>query len=201
MAVKSFSHIHSIFKKEVLQYSPHANGIIERNNLKITNLLKLYTNSLAHDEWDLYLETVENALNNSLNTTTGDTPAFIVFARDTCPVFNTDSFEPEHSNETAISIVQARAREALRIHQNIRNVIVNNTATRTQYKNLSRKDKIIRVGDRVIVRNHQRKHKLDLAWLGPGYVTEVKRTGCSVQIHTKTIKTNLNHVLLLKRIQ
>ena len=84
-SVQLFAKINSVIKKEVLPFSPFSNGIVERRNTGITRLLKLYLNWVPHNNWDAFLSTVENTINNQLNISLGDTPAFVVFGRDTCP--------------------------------------------------------------------------------------------------------------------
>ena len=196
-SIQTYSKIHDISKREVLFWSPHANAICERNNKKINDLLRLFIHSVPNSHWDMFTETVENSINNSLNSTLNDTPAYALFGRDTCPSFQAESLDPLYSFDSDADIVKYRAREALRIHENIRSTIINNTTTRNAYRNLSRKDKNIKIGDRVLLRNHCRKNKLDLSWLGPGVMVDVKRNACTVKINNKTVKSNINHVLPL----
>ena len=79
-----FSKINLIVKKEVLPYSAWSNGIVERNNGKIGKLLRLMVNS-SSENWDSFLSTVENAINNTVNITLGETSSFVLFGYDTYP--------------------------------------------------------------------------------------------------------------------
>ena len=83
-ALHQFSSIHSINKIAVLPYAPFSNGLIEKQNQRILQLLKLYTYSVQEGEWDEYLLTAQNIINKTLNVSLGDTPSFICLGRDTC---------------------------------------------------------------------------------------------------------------------
>ena len=57
---------------------------------------------VSHYNWDEFSSTFENTINNQLNITLGNTPAFVLFGRDTCPnierkelsiIYNVDSVE------------------------------------------------------------------------------------------------------------
>ena len=81
-SVQLFAKLNSVINKEML---PFSNRIVERRNTGITRLLKLYLNWVPHNNWDAFLSPVENTINNQLNISLGDTPAIVVFGRDTCP--------------------------------------------------------------------------------------------------------------------
>ena len=83
--------------------------------------------------------------------------------------------ETLYNFDSVTDLVKYRAREAVQIHENVRVNIANNTATRNHYRNLFRKDKNLQIGDRVLLRNHAKKHKLELTWIGPGKIMEIKR--------------------------
>jgi hypothetical protein len=64
-------------------------------------------------------------------------------------------------------------------------------------RNRHRRDKNIVLGSRVLIRNHRKRHKLDLSWLGPGLVTRIDRNMCEIKIGGQIIRSNVTHVIPL----
>ena len=200
-ALKNFANFHGVKKTEVLPYSPHSNGIVERTNGRLNKLLKLYVNTTTHDMWDIFLTTVENAINNQYIGTLGDTPAYTLFARDTAPNLNRTDLNQLYSYDSDSDIIKYRCREIANIQTNIRANIINNTLKRNLQRNLTRKDKNLTIGDRVLLRNHHKNNKLDLAWLGPGIITDITRHKATIRIGNKIFPNiNINHLLPLRHI-
>ena len=139
-------------------------------------------------------------INNQVNSSLGDTPAFALFGRDTFPYIQTESIDQIYNLDSSENIVKIKARETVFIQDKIRLNIINQCNKRTLYLNQRKKDKVLQVNDRVLVRNHQKKHKLNLAWLGPGQIVELKRNSCVVRIGYKTLKVNINHVVKLDKL-
>jgi transposase InsO family protein len=200
-AVKKYAEIHCISKKVVIPFSPTGNSIIERNNKKINNLIRLYVNSSPQLEWDGFLHIVANSINNSYNESLGDTASYVVYMRDTCPNFQSEAVDNLYEFDSESASVKFRAIEHARIIDTIRANIINATTTRKAYRNLSRKDKNIEVGSRVLLRNFNRKSKLELAWTGPHVVKQLKRNCAFIEIRGKLTRCNTNHLLLLKKFE
>ena len=196
-SVQLFAKINSVIKKEVLPFSPFSNGIVERRNTGITRLLKLYLNWVPHNNWDAFLSTVENTINNQLNISLGDTPAFVVFGRVTCPNIERKELSTIANLEDVENNVKYMAQNRLFIQEFVRNNIINETNKRNTYRNKKRIVKNLEIGDRVLVRNHLKRNKLDLSWLGPGRVVDVGKNYCVLELGNKKIKSNLNHVIKL----
>ena len=196
-AMKLYAKLNNIYKAEVLPYCPFSNGLVERHNSGINKLLKLYVNSCSHNNWDIFISLVENTLNNQYVLTLKETPAFVMFSRDTCPNIIRHSLDKMYDLPESELQVQFFARQNLLIQEQIRTIIINETNKRTQYHNTKRKDKILKVGDRVLIRNHLKRHKLDLSWLGPAVVIDVIKNKCIVKLGTRNIKTNVNYVFKL----
>ena len=89
------------------------------------------------------------------------------------------------------------ARNRLFIQEFVRNNIINETNKRNTYRNKKRIVKNLEIGDRVLVKNHLKRNKLDLSWLGPGRVVEMGKKFCVLELGNKKIKSNLNHVIKL----
>ena len=138
-----FSKLHSIVKKEVLPYSAWSNGIVERNNgkKKIGKLLRLMVNLSSEHCWDSFLSTVENAINNTVNVTLGKTSRFVHYGYDTYPSLQTNLLGTNYSFHNPCDQIQIHGEIMSRIHENIRNTIINNTEKRNFRRNLHRKEK------------------------------------------------------------
>ena len=63
--------------RHILVATPHANGQIERTNRSLTSILAKLTK--AQSRWKDVLAEAEFALNNTVNRSTGDTPARLLF--------------------------------------------------------------------------------------------------------------------------
>ena len=62
-------------------YSPASNGLVERFNRTLTNMLSHYVNKKQND-WDVFLPAVTFAYNCSSQSSTGESPFFLVYGRD-----------------------------------------------------------------------------------------------------------------------
>lgn len=70
---KAFLKEHSIKHIAIATATPHANGQIERINRSLTSILeKLSENT---NSWDQILNQAEFSINNTVNRSTGETPA------------------------------------------------------------------------------------------------------------------------------
>ena len=171
-ALLQFASIHSVHKTTVLPYSPHSNGMVERNNRKIVQLLRLFINS-EPNSWDFFISTTANIINNSLNITIGDTPAFVCFGYDTAPNTCREELGTVYNYDSEESLIRAREIKAIQIRETVRNLIMDNRAKVHKYANRKKHDREIAVGDRVLFKNNIKKHKLDLLYSGPAVVTKV----------------------------
>lgn len=93
-----------------------------------------------------------------------------------------------------------RARETAIIQEQIRANIINETNVQRLHQNRHRKDKLLNVGDRILVRNHIKKSKLDLNWLGPGVITKIEKNKCNIRIGHKEMISSVNHVVKLNDV-
>ena len=80
------------------------------------------------------------------------------------------------------------ARNRLFIQEFVRNYIINETNKSNNYQNKKRIVKNLEIGDRVLVKNHLKRNKLDLSWLGPGRVVELGKNYCILELGTKKFK-------------
>ena len=152
----------------------------------------------SSEYWDSFLSTVENAINNTVNITLGETSSFVLFGYDTFPSLQSNLLGTNYSFHNPCDQIRIRGEIMSRIHENIRNIIINNTEKRNFRQNLHIKDKIIKTGDRVLLRNNQKSTKLDLSWLGPFKVLDVVKNKAILDVKDKQLKVNISHLLPLK---
>lgn len=94
-------------------YHPQTNGLTERTNRTIINMLSMYV-AADHKNWDAVLPFVTYAFNTAKHEVTGYTPFFLLYARH--PQSFLDTILPFSTNENA-SVAQTlcRAEEARRL--------------------------------------------------------------------------------------
>jgi hypothetical protein len=150
-------------------YHPPCNGLTERLNKTLANMLAMYTNTPQTD-WDEYLPHVTFAYNTSRQDTTKFSPFMLVYGRE--PVLPTEAnlLEPKQTidaNEIREKALAVRSLAA----QNIRD---RQEKDKDRYDNKHRNIEF-QVGDKVKiftpVRKVGRSEKLLLRWFGPYYVT------------------------------
>lgn len=74
-----FCKLHAIKKKHTLEYSPFQNGIVEKPNQSIANILASIS---SNNNWDKLLPKVSLAINSAVHEATLTTPFFLEHGRD-----------------------------------------------------------------------------------------------------------------------
>ena len=73
---ETLSQVYKLFgikHHRITPYHPESNGLAERNNQKILRVLRTVT--AAHQkDWDEYLKLTQSSINDSYNSTIGETP-------------------------------------------------------------------------------------------------------------------------------
>jgi hypothetical protein len=112
-----------IIKRNVLPYSPWANGINERFNGTIVNMLAkfLQEGNLAHKCWDQYITKAVFAYNTSIHPTTGYSPFFLTHGR-----------EARIGSESVLS--GKKLDDAVTYHQYVSDIVVQMAAAHAQAK-------------------------------------------------------------------
>lgn len=94
-------------------YHPQTNGLVERTNRTLANMMSMYVDS-AHRNWDTVLPFVTYAFNTARHETTGYSPFYLLYVRP--PRYTLDTVLPyfSHDNES-INEILCRAEEARRL--------------------------------------------------------------------------------------
>lgn len=94
-------------------YHPQTNGLTERTNRTLTNMLSMYVES-DHKNWDSVLPFITYAFNTSKHEVTGYSPFFLLYARP--PRYTLDTIFPFSSHDNlCISETVCLAEEARRL--------------------------------------------------------------------------------------
>lgn len=153
-------------------YHPSCNGLTERFNKTLANMLSMYTNEQQTD-WDEYLSLVTFAYNTARQDTTQFSPFMLVYGRE--------AIQPTEANLHEV----CKSPDACAIRERalaVRSLAVENIKKK-QGKDKKRYDSKHRYlefkkGDQVKVftpvRKVGRSEKLLLRWFGPYYIVEKK---------------------------
>ena len=104
-------------------YRPQTNGLEERQNRTLINMLRVYCSRYMTD-WDKYLPQVVGAYNSTHNSTTGISPFMILTGRERAMPLT--FFYPE--SEGKRTSPQAYVKEAIRRQQELNGLCRRNTA-------------------------------------------------------------------------
>lgn len=109
------STVHSV----TTAYHPQTNGLTERLNLTLANMISMYV-SEDHTNWDTILPFVTYAYNTARQATTGYSPYYLLYAREPLTPLDTvlpyiDDYPVEHYIDEVTSRAED-ARQLARIH-------------------------------------------------------------------------------------
>ncbi len=153
----------------ITAHHPASNGLVERTNRKVLEILRHLAGHL-HETWDDWLSQVAASINGSVNSSTGKTPHYIIFGYDKrlpydvllkspSPLYNTeDYFNLQlHSFQT--------------IHASVREKLKALREEMTQKQHVHATPIILDVGDSVMKRFPERSCKVAPEFMGPFLVT------------------------------
>ena len=198
--INELCKIYKTEKVEVTAYTPHANGVVERSNRSILQILRMLTLESSLD-WDLLVPIVESAINSGYNSSIGDTPHFALFGYDKVTLLDPKSIKIPCYNDNS-------PKELYQIHQRILNKVANNLKEAqleyTNKANMKAKPLNVQKGDRVFLKN-VKTDKLSPPWVGPYRISNVMKhnrielKNIKLTKH-KPIKVHLNNVKIVKQI-
>lgn len=176
-------------------YTPKANTNAERKNRVINEYLRAFTQKKP-DSWAQLLPLYMFSYNTAVNTSTGFSPFELLYGRSVqlpdailrkTPIYNYDSYAQLFKNELRESWELAResiqrAKEASK-----------------KYYDKNIRDMQFNVGDKILVRNHEKHGKYDMLYRGPFTIVEVKSDKAVVYRDGRKLKkANKDHIKLDK---
>ena len=195
---------YEISKVATVPYKPSSNGLVERHNRKILDHLRTLTTPLSHD-WDFLMDDVQIGINCTVNSSTGETPHFILFGYEKrlpshllCmspkvkPIYNYDDYISVRTSMSVKTI--SRVRDTLLKSANQRKANYDVKATRPNLK----------VGQKVYVLNHVKQgplFKVSPKFVGPFRVIELLSKGkCKLRsLSDLSVKvSHWNHLKIVK---
>ena len=117
-------------------YHPQTNGLVERQNRLLVNMLRVYCSRYMTD-WDKYLPQVVGAYNSTQHSTTGISPFMMLTGRERAMPLT--FFCPEGKKTSP----QAYVKEAIRKQLKINELCMRNTAQAQMIQRMKSDEKIL----------------------------------------------------------
>lgn len=190
------------FKNEVLQkicqqfnitqtfitaYHPASNGLVERTNRKILNILRHLVGKF-HESWQDWLPHVSACINATINSSTGRAPHAIVFGHD--KRFPFDMLEqPRLPVYSVDDYVQNQARAMQIIHDKVRSTLQSSRTLMTQRQHAKATPVSFAINDVVFKSAPERQSKLHSKFSGPFLIQE-KLQGNKFKIFNPSAQTS-----------
>ena len=169
-------------------YHPQTNGLVERQNRTLVNILRVYCSRYMTD-WDKYPPQVVGAYNNTQHSTTGISPFMMLTGRERAMPLT--FFYPEYEGKRTSP--QAYVKEAIRRQQEINELCRRNTAQAQMRQRKKNDERILQakpyeVGQYVWVFQNvippKGTKKLLKKWREPFMITEVHQQGRFYRLST-----------------
>jgi hypothetical protein len=173
--IKELMKLKGVNHKQVAAYNPRANGTAENAVGSTQVVLRKLTNGDLTD-WDLFLPSVQLALNSKPNASNKTSPASLLFGMNVNSFANYDRANSklltEHQLLERASVIQDLVRPE------VQSTFAAKQKSRTQAVNAKlRQTKPIPVGGLVMLKDPTRSTKHQPLWIGPFRVVEQKRGG------------------------
>ena len=150
-------------KSHTSAYNPKCNGMVERSNRSILQLLRCLCDEVS--DWEEKLPFAVMSFNSHVHASTGVTPSRLMFARDLSGGPRLLSCRPKYYDISTyakkLEAEYVRAHEF--VHQRLEAMA---QKAKTCYDKRSAARKSLRVGEEVLLRNETRRTKLDPFWTG-----------------------------------
>ena len=173
----------------IVAHKPSSNGLVERTNKKIIEILRtLITPKTVN--WDWWLDDIQLTINNTINSSTGETPHFLLYGVER-PFSILDNAVQPNSNYTYSDYISYRTAQAWDIIKKTRDMLKTaNKTYKTRYDKASQKPEV-RIG--------QKAYVLPPFKVGPLYKAPQKFEGPYRVIETmKLNKYKLRHIYTKK---
>ena len=151
--LKKFLKNFNCKKVQIAPFHPASQGFSEVINREVNKLLRIYTTQLAIHDWDILLPTIQHCINDTFNSSIGETPFYAFFYYDS----SSSSFSPPKLSYAEDELTQHLTRTA-QIRQHCREHLPKSQTQYTDYTNINRKTKDIQIGSRVYAKIDKHRH-------------------------------------------
>ena len=199
------------FKNEVLQnicqqyniaqcfitaHHPASNGLVERTNRKILEILR-HVAGTFHESWEDWLPHVAASINGSVNSSTGKTPHYIVFGEEKRLPYDI-LVGPRVPMYSADDYVKSHIRTFQLIHASVRDKLQASRAEMIARQYLTATPVSLGVGDTVFKASPLRQSKLESKFSGPYLITE-SLSGNKLKIFDPSL--NISEIVHVDRLK
>ena len=197
-SVQNICKKHGVNKVEVSPYHPQSNGLCERINSKILQILRIKCGkSDLNKDWDIYLDEIEAAINSSFNSTLGDTPFFALYHFDKKNLYNSatgSDSNPHYSHDEYLVSANKRSED---IYNSIKTHMNKKIDEYLNHANKRKGKRTLSINDRVYVKYIPKPNefnKFAAKWQGPCSIKKVL-SGTKYEIHNSiTGKSQIVHI-------
>ena len=197
--VENVCKIYKIDQCFTTAYHPQGNGLVERTNRKILEVLRPLVGQMQ-DTWEDWLPQVQASINGSINAATTKTPHYIVFGQDLRlpydilngsppPLYNVEDYAQRH------------AKVFHQVHSQVRKHLKSSRAEIMAKQHRRAKPLRAKQGDVVMKRPPFRNSKLDPKFEGPLVVAEVLGNNKYKVIDPKNDSCDVVHADRLRRVK
>ena len=146
-------------------YHPASNGLVERKNQSIIQVLKCF---MDLEDWDKVLYTTQLAVNAAYCRTLGDSPFFVLKGKDPDLPY-TRFARPAHTYAEVLTYEQERQRREHYVLEKVKEKLLEEADKSARSIQKKCKDKSLQIDDRVFIKRKQKKNegKLSPKWKGP----------------------------------
>ena len=198
--MKELCLIWGLNKTHMTPYRPQGNGVVERNNRTIGDLLRVLLIGGQQTDWDLLLPEIMAVFRATPHTATKETPNYMFMGRENRLPDLLAYGQMDSNTRSRSQYAMELGERMIAVHEELR---LNQKAVRT---NVTDEPPLYAVGDHVWMVNHQRRRgemgKLEEKYFGP-YTIKIVRPNhtyiiaqgerMSVQKDRKSTRLNSSH--------